>query len=134
MNAVDPLARKIGEHAEVLFGRQPSRLETSHLARRRGASGGRFAADDPAHRRIMPKPSRVVHILVSSQSPEHGLPQHPHERVPAVLAGAGVGEPLARHGAEAECVVEFAVCEQTSIGGHDRNGEIAASAGGRNRA
>jgi len=35
----------------------------------------------------------------------------------AVLAGAGVGEPLARHCAEAERVVEFPVSEQTGIGG-----------------
>ena len=62
----------------------------AHLACRRGRSRGRFAADDPARRRIMAKPFRVVDVLASGQSPEHRLPQ----RMPAVLASAGVGEPL----------------------------------------
>ena len=124
MNSVDPLAGKIGERRKVLFAREPSRLEAPHLACRRRASRGRLAADDPAHRRIMAQPLGVVDVLVSGKPPEHGLPQHPHQRVPAVLAGAGVGEPLARHRAEAERVVEFAIGEQTGIGGDDRTAKL----------
>ena len=40
------------------------------------------------------------------------------ERVAAVLARACIGEHLARHHAQAKSVVEFAVGEQPSIGGH----------------
>ncbi len=72
----------------------------------------------------MAQPFSVVHVLVSGEPPEHGLPQHADQSMSAVLAGAGVGEALARHGAEAERVVEFAVGKQTSIGGHDRTAKL----------
>ena len=113
MNVVDPLTGKIGERGQVLFGREPARLETPHLARRRRTSRGRFAADDPTHRRIMAQPFCVVDVLVSGQPSENGLPQHAHERVSAVLSGAGIREPFASHCAEAQRIIEFAVSEQT---------------------
>ena len=72
----------------------------------------------------MAEPLGVVDVLVSGQPPEHGLPQHPDERVPAVLARAGVGEPLACHRAQAERVVEFAVGEQTGVRRHDRTAKL----------
>jgi hypothetical protein len=37
----------------------------------------------------------VIHILVSGKSPEHRLLQHSDESMPAVLAGACVGEYIA---------------------------------------
>ena len=77
-----------------------------------------------AHRRIMAKPFGVVDVLVSSQPSEHRLPQHPDQRMPAVFAGEGVGQPLARHRAEAERVVEFAVGERTGVGGDDRTAKL----------
>ena len=61
----------------------------------------------------------VVHVLVSGKTPEHRLPQQPDQRMAAVLAGARIGEHLAGHRAEAECVVEFAIGEQSGIGGDD---------------
>jgi len=45
----------------------------------------------------MAKALGVVNIFVSGQSPKYGLPQHPNECMPAILAGAGVSEHLARH-------------------------------------
>jgi hypothetical protein len=60
---------------------------------------------------------RVVHVLKTCKPPKHGLPQQTDQRMPAVLAGAGVGEHLARHRAEAERIVEFPVREQAGIGG-----------------
>jgi hypothetical protein len=56
MDAIDPLAGKIGKGGKVLFGGEPSRLETAHLARRGRAPKGRLAPDDPAHPRIMTQP------------------------------------------------------------------------------
>jgi hypothetical protein len=44
--------------------------------------------------------------------------------VPAVFAGAGVGEPLAGQIRKAECVVEFPVGKQPSIGGDDRTAKL----------
>lgn len=109
MNAVDPLAGQIGERRQVLLQRQPARLEASHLARRRRASGGSLAADDPAHRGIMAKTFGVVHILISGKPPEHRLPKHSDKRMPAIPAGACVRKCLARHGRQAEDIVEFAI-------------------------
>jgi hypothetical protein len=42
----------------------------------------------------------------------------------AVLAGACVGELLARHRAEAEGIVEFAIGQQASIGRDDRASKL----------
>ena len=75
----------------------------------------------------------VVHVLVAGKSPEDRLPQHSDESMPAVLARARVGENVARHRAQAERIVEFAIGEQSGVGG-DRSRETAASGGGRNRA
>jgi hypothetical protein len=44
----------------------------------------------------------VIHILVSGKSPEHRLSQHSDESMPAVLAGACVGEYIAGHRGKAE--------------------------------
>ena len=56
--------------------------------------------------------------------PNDRLPQHADQRMPAVLAGAGVGEPLARHCAQAERVVEFSISEQTCIRRHNRTAKL----------
>ena len=115
MHAVDPLAGKIGERQQIFVGGEPARFEAAHLARRRRASCGGFAADDPAHRGIMAQTPGVVHIFVSGETPEHRLSHQTDESILAVLACAGVGEHLARHRAEAERVVEFAVGEQSRV-------------------
>ena len=80
----------------------------------------RLAADDPAHGRIMPKPLGVVDILITGETPEYGLPQHADKRMPAILAGADVGERFTRHRGETERVVEFSIGKQTGVGGADR--------------
>jgi hypothetical protein len=124
VNAVDPLAREIGERRTVLFRCQPTRLEPPHLACRRRASQGGLAADDPTHRRIIAQPLSVVDILVAGEPPEHRLPQRTDQSVPAVLAGARVREPLASRLRKAERIVKFAIGKQPSIGGDDRTSKL----------
>ena len=51
------------QSSEVLGRREPLRLEAPHLTRRRRAALRRFAADNPAHRRIVAQALGVVHIL-----------------------------------------------------------------------
>jgi hypothetical protein len=97
MHAVDPFAGKLGERQQILVSGEPMRFEASHLTGRRRTPMRRLAADNPTHRRIMPKLLGVVHVFIAGESPEDRLPKHPNERVPAVLAGAGVGERFARH-------------------------------------
>src|SRR6516164_4086975 len=53
VHKVDPLARQVGKSSEVVGRREPLRLEAPHLARRSRAPLRRFAADNPAHRRIV---------------------------------------------------------------------------------
>ena len=90
MNAVDPLARKISERRKVLFRREPARLKAAHLARRSRCIRGRLSADYPPHGGIMAQALSVVHIFISGKSPKYGLPQHPDECMPAILASACV--------------------------------------------
>ena len=45
----------------------------------------RLPADDPWHRGIMAQSLGVVDILVSRKPPEHRLPQHAEQGMPAVL-------------------------------------------------
>ena len=66
----------------------------------------------------------VVHIFISGKSPKYGLPQHPDECMPTILAGAGVSEHLARHRRQSERVVEFAIGEQSCVGGDHRSAKL----------
>ena len=66
----------------------------------------------------------VVHVFVSGKPPEHGLPQQPDQCMATVPAGACVSERAARHRAEAEGVVEFAIGQQARIGRDDRTAKL----------
>ena len=72
----------------------------------------------------MAQPLGVVDVLVSGKPTEHRLPQHTDQRMQAVFAGAGVGEPVAGQIRKAECVVEFAIGKQPSIEGDDRTAKL----------
>jgi hypothetical protein len=74
MDAIDPLSRKISKRGKVLFDGERS-SQNGPLARRGRATLRRFTANNPAHRRIMPQPLGVVHILISCEAAEHGLSQ-----------------------------------------------------------
>ncbi len=115
MNEVDPLTGQVNKSGEVGVCRKPLRLEPAHLARRSRSTMSRIAADDPAHGRIMPQALSVVHVLISSKAAEHRLPQQTDQRMAPVLPGARVGEHLARHRAQPECVIEFAARQQSRI-------------------
>ena len=97
MNAVNPAAGQVRKRGEVLVCRKPLRLEAAHLARRSRATISRVAADNPTHRRIVAQALSVVHILITSKTAEHRLPQQTDQRMAAVLPGARIGERLARH-------------------------------------
>ena len=84
----------------------------------------RLAADDPAHRRIMAQPFGVIHILVPGQSSKHGLPQHSHQRVPSIPAGASIGERFASHRGKTKRVVEFPIRDQPGFRGHHRPAKL----------
>jgi len=49
----------------------------------------------------------IVDILISGKPPEHRLPKQ--QRMVTALAGAAIGEHVARHRAETKGIVEFAI-------------------------
>src|SRR5215470_5626595 len=99
----------VGKSSEVLGRREPLRLEAPHLTRRSRAPLRRFAADNPAHSRIVAQALGVVHILVSGKATKYRLPEQPGQCVPTILD---------RHLGQTEYVVEFAISQRPSIGGH----------------
>jgi len=48
----------------------------------------RFAADNPAHSRILAQALGVVHILVSGKATKYRLPEQPGQCVPTIFATA----------------------------------------------
>jgi len=111
VHKVVPLARQVGKSSEVLGRREPLRLEAPHLTRRSRAPLRRFAADNPAHSRIVAQALGVVHILVSGKATKYRLPEQPGQCVPTILATACVGQNITRHLGQTECVVEFAISQ-----------------------
>src|SRR5499427_2088148 len=109
MYKVDPLAGQVGKSRKVLVCSKPLRLKAANLARRSCTAHDGFAADDPAHRWIVPQALGVIDILVSGKATEYRLPQQTNQRVAAVLARACIDKHLARHHAQSKSVVEFAV-------------------------
>src|SRR5271168_5482683 len=75
VHKIDPLAGQVGKSRKVLRCREPLRLEAAHLARRGRTAVGRFAANNPAHRRIMTQALGVVHVLVSGKATKYRLPE-----------------------------------------------------------
>jgi hypothetical protein len=118
VHKVDPIARQVGKRREVRRCREPLRFEATHLARRSRTALRRFAADNPAHRRIVAQALGVVHILVSGKATKYRLPEQPGQCVPTILATACVGQNITCHLGQTEYVVEFAISQQPSIGGH----------------
>ena len=117
VNAVDPLPGQVGERGEVLVTREPLGLEPPHLAGRGRIALDRLAADDPAHRGITSQPVGVVDVLVSGKPTEHRLAQHADQIVTTVLARAAVNQVLPRDSRQAERIIEFAIGQQSGIGG-----------------
>src|SRR5262245_8365237 len=93
---VDPLARQVGKSSEVLARREPLRLEATHLAGRSRAPLRRFAADNPAHSRIVAQALGVVHILVSGKATKYRLPEQPSQCVPTIPPTACFGQNTTR--------------------------------------
>jgi hypothetical protein len=103
------VARQVGKSSEVLGRREPLRLEAPHLTRRSRAPLRRFAADNPAHRRIVAQALGVVHILVSGKATKYRLPEQLGQCMPTILATACVGQNITRYLGQTEYVVEFAI-------------------------
>jgi Enoyl-(Acyl carrier protein) reductase len=115
VHKVDPLAGQVSKSRKVLGCRKPLRLEAAHLARRSRTILSRFAADHPAHRRIMAQALGVVHVLVSGKATKYRLPEQPSQCVSTILASACVGQNITRHHRQTDRIIEFAIGKQPSV-------------------
>src|SRR6516165_6219112 len=104
VHKVDPLARQVGKSSEVLGLREPLRLEAPHLTLQSRAPLRRFAADNPAHSRIVAQALGVVHILVSGKATKYRPPEQPGQCVSTILATACVSQNITRHLGQTEYV------------------------------
>ena len=108
--------REISQCGEVLVGGKEHRLEASHLAGRCRSFRNGTTADNPAHRRITSQAVGVVHVFVATEAAKDRLTKQSRQRVLAVLAGARVNQLIANHVRQPECVIEFTVGKQSSVG------------------
>jgi len=70
-----------------------------------------------SHGQVVAQPLGVVRVLVSSQPTEDRLAQQADKGMPSIPALTRIGEHAPGHGAETEGIVEFAVRQQSGIGG-----------------
>jgi len=68
--------------------------------------------------RIVAQALGVVHVLVSGKATKYRLQEQPGQCVPTILATTCVGQNITRYLGQTEYVVEFAISQQPSIGGH----------------
>jgi hypothetical protein len=92
MKPVDPLPVQVGQRRPVLGQGQRLRLEPPHLRGRGSLRIDSTATDNLTHDRIEGQPIGIVDILVSSQPPEHRLPEQAVKPVDGVLAPAIVAQ------------------------------------------
>src|ERR1700732_1967269 len=72
----------------------------------------------------MAQSSGIIHVLVSGEAAEHRLPQHSNESMAAALAPARIRERIACNHRQAEHVIEFAIGQQSGVGGDDRSTKL----------
>lgn len=124
IDGVDPSSRQVGQRRQVGLAGQGCGLEPPHLA----GGGGLFAhgplADDPAHGGGVAEVIGIVHVLVSGQPSEHGLPELGKQGVAAVASRSDIGHRLPGHRGQAESLVESAEGQQPGVGGDARAVEL----------
>ncbi len=115
MRRIDPAAGKIGECGEVFRAGQNLSLEATHGARRGRAMLHCPPADELAHDRIARQPVGVVDVLVSGETREDRLAQETSETMPAITAGARIGNQTGRYLGQTKCVVKFPMQQQAAV-------------------
>ena len=78
---------------------------------------------------IVPQPSGAVHLFMTSELSEHGLPQHANQSMASFHASTRVGENFGRHRSKAEGVVGFPISQQPDVRGHHQSTKPKHQAG-----
>ncbi len=116
MKPVDPLSVQIGQRLPVLGQGKRLRLEPPHLGSRSCLRVDSSAADNLTHDRIEGQPIGIVDILVSSQPPEHRLPEQAVKPVDRVLAPAIVAQHRSSQIRQPERVIHLAHHQKATVG------------------
>src|SRR5262249_56042449 len=95
--AASQLAGQVGKSRKVLVCSKPLRLKAANLARRSRTAHDGFAADDPAHCRIMTQALGVIHILVSGKATKYRLSEQPGQYMPTILTSTYISYPIPPH-------------------------------------
>jgi hypothetical protein len=117
VDLVDPSAGESREGREVDVARQPLGLEAPHLAAGSRMAFQPLATDDGSHGWIAGEPLGVIDVLVAGEPAEHRLTEQSAQLVADVLAAPAIEQLGDCDLGEPDCIVEFAVSEQTAIGG-----------------
>ncbi len=72
----------------------------------------------------MPQSFGIIHVFIPSEPAENGLAKHADQRVTTVLARACIGKTIACRTTQAQCVIEFAIREETRIRGDDGTAKV----------
>ncbi len=80
-----------------------------------------MAADDPPHDWIESEPVGIVHVVVPAKASENGLAEQPDKTVAVVLPTTGlpttgVREYVPGNLGQSDCVIQFPVRQQPSVG------------------
>jgi len=70
---------------------------------------------------IVPQPSGAVHLFMTSEPSELGLPQHANQRMACFHTRTRIGENFGRHRGKAEGVVGFPISQQPGVKGPHRS-------------
>ncbi len=116
MHTVDPSPGKIGKRGEVFLCGQNLRLEAPHLTGLGHLFRDSMATDDPPHGRVEAESVGIVHVVVPAKASENGLAELPDKTVTTVLPTTGVREYLPGNRGQSDCIIQFPVRQQSSVG------------------
>ena len=115
MNPVDPYPVHVGQGFNVRIGGQKLRFEASIWLE--DAACLATALPPTIHRdRIEAEPVGIVHVVVAAKTAKEGLAELPDKIVATVLPTTGVRECVPGNLGQSDCIVQFPVRQQASVG------------------
>ncbi len=94
-----------------LYPPLPEALEKTRPTTENGST-----TDDPPHDRVEAEPVGIVHVVVAAKASENGLAELPDKTVATVLPTTGVRECVPGVLAQSDCIIQFPVRQQSSVG------------------
>ena len=76
-----------------------------------------LASNYPSHGEITSQPLGVVHILITANTSNQRLAEHPRHAVPSVLAGTDIVKHVSGNLAQAKRIIKLSIGEKPAIRG-----------------